>query len=235
LNDADSVLDIATGTGEPGLTIARQVPNGKVTGTDLAEDMLLIASGNAEAQGIKNYTTAIADVCELPFASETFDALSCRMGFMFFPNMQTAAQQMYRVLKPGGRAATSVWAAPNLNNWVTTTMSVIQKHVQLPPPVPGAPGMFRCSEPGLIAGLFANEGFKNITETTITGKVNYHSFNQYWEMMLDVGAPIVAALSTTDDATRETIKQEVATLFKTRNNAGEAMLDFAAIIVAGEK
>lgn len=112
LKDTDHVLDIAAGTGEPGLTIALRVKDGKVVITDLAEGMLVIARENAERKGISNAEFVSCDVCELPFADNTFDAISCRLGFMFFPDMQLAAKEMFRVLKPGGRLVTSVWDVP---------------------------------------------------------------------------------------------------------------------------
>src|SRR4051812_15656482 len=62
----DIVLDIAAGTGEPGLTIATKLKKGKVIITDLSEDMLEIAAENAAKRGIKNIETVVCDVCELP-------------------------------------------------------------------------------------------------------------------------------------------------------------------------
>src|SRR6187551_1741586 len=90
LKSDDTVLDIAAGTGEPGLTIATLVKNGKVVITDLAEDMLEIARENAAHRGITNIETIACDVCELPFPDNSFDAISCRFGFMFFPDMHLA-------------------------------------------------------------------------------------------------------------------------------------------------
>lgn len=235
VKDGDHVLDIATGTGEPGLTIATLTPNGKVTGTDLADGMLTVAKANALTKGITNYETRIADVSELPFGDETFNGISCRMGFMFFPDMQLAANEMYRVLVPGGRIATSVWAAPEHNSWVTTIMSVIQKHIQLPPPVAGAPGMFRCARPGLIAGFFEQAGFTNLAEEQISGVVDYGNFDNYWQMMLEVGAPIVAAMAQADDNTKAIIKQQVFEKFNAENISGGAKLKYAALIISGQK
>jgi ubiquinone/menaquinone biosynthesis C-methylase UbiE len=235
LKDNDQVLDVATGTGEPGLTIAGLVPNGKVTGIDLAEHMLAIAAENARAKGINNYETLSADVCELPFDDATFNAISCRMGFMFFPDMLLAANQMYRVLKPGGRLSTSVWDGPQHNNWITTIMSVIQKHIESPPPEPGAPGMFRCAEPGLISNLLKQVGFKDIVTQQISGKVDYLSFDRYWEIMLDIGAPIVAALSGADESTKEKIRAEVSELFRSKTKEGNAALEYAASVISALK
>ena len=235
VHETDLVLDIAAGTGEPGITIAALTPNGVVTGIDLAEDMLVTARENAEAKGLKNYETLVADVCELPFADASFDAISCRMGFMFFPDMQMAGGEMYRVLKPGGRIAAAVWSGPDKNNWITTIMSVIARHIQLPAPIPGAPGMFRCAAPGFILNIFEQAGFKNVKESAITGKVDYESFERYWTIMLDVGAPIVAALAGANEVTINAIKAETADLFVSKNGDGGAVLDYGAFVVCGEK
>ena len=235
LKDGDRVLDVATGTGEPGLTIAGLIPNGTVTGIDLAEDMLAIATEHARSKGLSNYETLNADVCQLTFDEATFDAISCRMGFMFFPDMLLAAKEMYRVLKTGGRLSTSVWDGPQHNDWVTTIMSVIQKHIVPPPPEPGAPGMFRCGEPGLISNLLKQVGFKDIATQQISGKVDYRSFDRYWEIMLDIGAPIVAALSGADEGTKAAIKAEVSELFNAKNKEGTAVLEYAASVISAVK
>ena len=76
LRSDDIVLDVAAGTGEPGLSIAEIVKNGKVISTDLAEDMLGVARSNAERRKLLNFETKACDVCELPFADQTFNAIS---------------------------------------------------------------------------------------------------------------------------------------------------------------
>src|SRR5689334_15070109 len=71
----DVVLDIAAGTGEPGLSIATLLTGGKVVITDLAEDMLKVAKENAAARNITNVEFVACDVSELPFADNSFDAI----------------------------------------------------------------------------------------------------------------------------------------------------------------
>lgn len=230
----ETVLDIAAGTGEPGLTIATMLNGGKVTITDLSEDMLMIAKENAAKRGISNIETKACDVCELPFADNSFDAISCRFGFMFFPDMQLAANEMARVLKPGGRIATSVWNVPDKNFWVTVTMGTINKYMELPPPQPGTPGMFRCSKPGLMKDIFEKAGFKNIAEKEVASKLNSGTTETYWNMITEVGAPIVAALSKADDALRQKIKDEVFELVNQRY-PGKVAIDAGAIVISAEK
>lgn len=235
LKNDDVVLDVATGTGEPGLTIASRLNGGKVVITDLAEDMLEIARENAALRGIKNIETMACDVCELPFPNNTFDAISCRFGFMFFPDMELTAKEMVRVLKPGGRMATSVWNVPEKNFWVTAIMGTINRNMDLPAPPPGGPGMFRCAKDGFIADLFAQAGLKNISQKEVGGKLNSKTADTYWNMMTEIGAPIVAALSMADEATKAKIKQEVYGLVQQKYPDGNVVIDSSALIISGEK
>jgi ubiquinone/menaquinone biosynthesis C-methylase UbiE len=235
LKETDNVLDIAGGTGEPGLTIAPILKKGKVIITDLSEGMLAVARDNATKKGITNYETLACDVSELPFNDGSFDKISCRMGFMFFPDMLMAAKEMVRVLKPGGIIATSVWATPDKNPWVTMIMSVINKNLNLPAPPPGAPGMFRCGNPGFIAEIFRQAGLKNVVEKEITGKLQAVSAENYWNFHNDVAAPIVAAMSKADEATKAIIKKEVFELVNRKYPDKKTAIDFAAIVISGEK
>lgn len=231
----DYVLDIAAGTGEPGLTIATMLDKGKVIITDLAEGMLEVARENAALRGIKNIETEVCDVSELPFKDNTFDAISCRMGFMFFPDMLLAAKEMVRVLKPGGRIAASVWNGPEKNLWFTTAMSSVNKNMTLPPPPPGAPGMFRCAQEGLMVDLFSKAGLKNIAQKDVAGKLNCKTADVYWSFASEVVGPVVNALSTADDALRQKIKNEVYQTINDKYPEGKVAIDLSAKVVYGEK
>ena len=234
-NGTSVVLDIAAGTGEPGLTIATTLKGGKVIITDLAEDMLVIARENAAKRGITNVEFHPCDVCELPFDDNTFDAISCRLGFMFFPDMLLAAKEMVRVLKPGGRIAASVWNVPEKNFWVTAIAGAINRNMQLPAPPPEAPGMFRCSKSGLIKELFHQAGLKNTSEKEITGKLKCGTTDVYWTMMTEIAAPFVSALSKADAAMREKIKGEVYELVNQKYPDGNVVIDSSALVISGVK
>jgi ubiquinone/menaquinone biosynthesis C-methylase UbiE len=232
---ADVVLDIAAGTGEPGLTIATMLKGGKVIITDLSDDMLEIAGENAMKRGIENIETLACDVCELPFADNNFDAISCRFGFMFFPDMLIAAKEMVRVLKPGGKIATSVWNVPENNFWVTAIMGTIIRNMELPAPLPGSPGMFRCAKDGFISDLFLQAGLKNITQKEIVGKMNFKTTDVYWSMMTEVVSLVVAALSKADDDMKNKIMKEVYQELNKIFPDGNILMDSSALIIYGEK
>jgi len=235
LKGNEVVLDVACGTGEPGLTIASKLRGGKVFITDLAEDMLAIARENAMRREILNVQTRACDVCELPFAANTFDAISCRLGFMFFPDMLLAAKEMIRVLKPGGKMAVSVWNVAEKNFWITAMRGAINKNMELPASLPGAPGMFRCAKEGLMSGLFLQAGLRNVFVTEVSGRLDCKTFDVYWNLMTDIAAAVVEALSKADDATKEKIKREVYQAVNQKYPDGKVLIDSSALVIYGQK
>lgn len=212
--DGQKILDIAAGTGEPALSIAASIKNGVVTITDISEEMMEIAREKAIAKELSNIETVICDASDLPFENGSFDAVSCRFGFMFFPDIQLAANEIYRVLKPGGRFATTVWNFPEKNFWVTAIMGTIMRLMEIPPPPPEVPGMFRCCKPGRMRDILEKAGFNDIEERGVLSTLKTESVDEYWEMMTEIGASVVAALSQADEGMRSKIKEEVFRLIK---------------------
>jgi len=231
----DIILDVATGTGEPGLSIAKIATGGKVIGTDIAEGMLAVAREQAAKTGITNYETIATDASELPFADNYFDAGSCRRGIMFFPDMRRAAKEMARVLKPGGKVAATVWITPPANPWVLTIMGPIGEVLQLQPPPPGAPGMFRCAAPGLVEDIFREAGLKDIRSEEISGERDFLSEDFYWNYQNELGAPVIAAMRKASGEQREIIRSKVFENIKKLNPAGGVKLKYSARIISAEK
>jgi len=235
LQPASQVLDVASGTGEPGLSAAARCPQGTVTITDLAENMLRVAEENAARRGLRNVVTRQADAGALPFADGAFDAVMARFGFMFFPDMAKAARELARVARPGARVTTAVWGAPDKNPWATTIMGTIGKQVDLPAPAPGAPGLFRCAAPGLMATLFREAGLRNVTEREVSAPTAFDDGLQYFTFMNEVAAPVVAGMALAGEATRAKIRDTVVALAGGATKAGKVRLDATAIVITGEK
>ena len=231
----DRVLDIAAGTGEPGLTMASMVHQGTVTAIDLSEGMLQIAREKAQGKAIDNFHTLVADACELPFEDASFDVVSCRLGFMFFPDMQLAAGEMCRVLKPGGRLATTVWSEPHKNLWVIAMTGTIKKYMDIPAPPPGDPGMFRCAQPGFLSSLFKEAGLVRSVETEIGGVMTCSSADEYWEFMNDVVPPVVAVFKDADPAMQSKIRKEVFDLLEEKLPGVPKKIPFGARFFTAEK
>ncbi len=199
-------LDVATGTGEPGLTIASMARDGHVVLSDLSMCMIAGAQQGASSRGLTNVDFREADASDLPFDDESFDSVSCRFGFMFFPDMAAAADELARVLRPGGVVSAAVWADAASNPWAAIPMSEIGKVVDLPAPPPGAPGLFRCAAPGFVGSLFANAGLEVVGEEDVAVFAHAEPPARFWEYLSEVAAPVVGGLALADEAGRERIR-----------------------------
>ena len=199
-------LDIASGTGEPGLTIAKLAPEGRVVLTDLAAEMLDIAARRAREQGIANVETKVCSADDLPFDDATFDSVSVRFGYMFFPDMAKATAEFARVLKPGGRLCSSVWVKPEENAWTAVAMQAIATETAVAPPDPDVPSMFRCASPGYIAALYDRAGLREVAEWDVGIELVTRSAEEYWDMVSEHVSLAVAALQQVDEPARERIR-----------------------------
>lgn len=185
------VLDIASGTGDPLVTVARLVgPAGHVTASDLSADMLAVAEESAREAGLRNISYRQADAHNLPFADNSFDRVTCRWGVMYFADAPQALHEIYRVLKPGGRAAFVAWGQLNDNPYMVCSLGPLFKRVQVPPPPTGAPTPFKYASPGLLTSDLEGVGFKQVEEETREMAFPWPgSPENLWEHFQEVAAP----------------------------------------------
>src|SRR5581483_3384863 len=191
-------LDIAAGTGEPGLSIAPLVPEGRVVLTDLVPEMLDIAARRAAAQGVANIETKVCSADDLPFDDATFDSVSVRFGYMFFPDLAKATVEFARGLKPGVRLCSSVWVKPEANPWTTIAMKAIATEAEVAPPDPDGPNMYRCAAPGYVSALYQAAGLRDIAEWDVDVELVTESPAEYWDMISEHVSLAVAALQRVD-------------------------------------
>ncbi|HEY5170337.1 MAG TPA: methyltransferase domain-containing protein [Acidimicrobiia bacterium] len=228
-------LDVAAGTGEPGLSIAALLPRGRVVLTDVSSGMLAAAQANATARGLRNVELRECGVDALPFDDASFDTISCRFGLMFFPDLPGAVAEILRVLRPGGRLSTAVWAESADNPWATIPMAAISAEVDVPAPTPGAPGLFRCAAPDAIAAVFRDAGLRDVVETDVRGTLDAPSAEDYWTFMTEIAAPVVGGLSLADDATRARITARTLEQIRPLEVDGKPSIPFHARCITGTK
>lgn len=235
LRDDGEHLDVAAGTGEPGLSIAARVPKGRVVLTDLSPGMLAAASANAQARGLGNVHVRECGVDALPFDDASFDTISCRFGFMFFPDIPGAVAELLRVLRSGGRMSIAVWAEPQGNPWATIPTAAISAEVALPPPGPDAPGLFRCAAPGAMSSVLRDAGMRDVVESDVHATLDPASAEDYWAFITEIAAPVVAGLAQADDAARERIRMTTIEQVRSFEVDGKPHIPIHARCITGTK
>jgi len=235
LRPESSVLDVAAGTGEPGLSAAALVPDGSVVLADISAGMLHVAEEKASAQGLANVEFTVCPASELPFDDETFDAVLCRFGFMYFPQMRAALQEMVRTAKPGARVSAAVWGRAAQNPWASLVLGTLAHHSELPPPPAGTPGPFRCSAPGFMTRLFRDAGLGDVTERAVSTDLVHDSPDSYWRFMEDIATTVAMGLASADQEARALIRSDVFQMLGRYEDRGALRLRSTATIVAGTR
>jgi SAM-dependent methyltransferase len=199
------VLDVAAGAGDQTLDIAKRVgPTGSVLATDLSPAILEFAESKARRAGYDNVRTLVADGENLALGEAGFDAAICRLGLMFFPDPGKGLEAMFRALKPGGRACTMVFSAPDQNPCVSILLSCAFKHAGLPPRDPYQPGgLLSLGKPGLTDQLFQLAGFSHVATTRMAAPFKLPSVDHYLKFIRSSASPILQILGRLDDAARD--------------------------------
>jgi len=159
------VLDLASGTGEPGISLAQRVPQGSVMAVDQSSELLDIAAKRARNKNLLNFITQQADAHHLPFADRSFDLATCRFGVMFFSDAERALAELRRVLKPGARACFAAWGPIEQPYW-QSTLKIVHRHVGGTMLEAGGADPFRFSAAGSLSAVLTASGFHEVEEST---------------------------------------------------------------------
>ncbi|SZD73187.1 Ubiquinone/menaquinone biosynthesis methyltransferase ubiE [Candidatus Ornithobacterium hominis] len=100
----EKILDVATGTGDLAIALARKIKASKITGYDLSAGMLQIGKQKISKKNLQNRIEMIqGDAENMPFDDDFFDAITVAFGVRNFENLDQGLTEFYRVLKPGGK------------------------------------------------------------------------------------------------------------------------------------
>jgi len=230
------VLDLGSGTGYPALLGAQTVEaTGRVTGMDLSEQMLAAADRKATRLGLTNVSFKTGDVTNLPFEANAFDAITSRFCLMFLPEIPKAAAEIARVLKPGSWVAAAVWSAPEKNPSIGLSMAAIKQVVDLPPPDPTAPGIFRLAKPGELAGFFQQAGLVDVTDQEFLAEWTYASADEYYTSLMEIAAPVQNLMAKLTDAQKQDVKQRILQAAAQFARGNRIVFPMAVRMVAGRK
>jgi ubiquinone/menaquinone biosynthesis C-methylase UbiE len=198
----ERILDVATGTGWGSRIIAQRFPGVRVTGADIADQMLEHARSAAATLRL-NIEYQHADAEKLPYADGSFDAAISTFGVMFVGKPEAAAAELARVVKKGGRLVLSTWKS---DSNVFNMFGVMKKFMPAPPQ-PAPPSPFAWGKAERIRELFGDAFELSFDEGT--NHYRYASGEQAWNLWVNHYGPTKSLAANLDDARRAELKHDM--------------------------
>jgi SAM-dependent methyltransferase len=210
-----TVLEIAAGPGDLGLRLAERVgEGGRVISTDFAPEMVEVARRNGAARGLSNVDYRVLDAERMDLADDSVDCVVCRWAFMLMADPERALTECRRVLRGGGPLCFAVWRTADVNPWAAVPAITLVQRGHLPPPEPGAPGIFALGDGEHTLALVRAADFGEPTLQAIDFAYRYVDFDDFWDAIMRLAGPLARALSALPEdeheATREAIRQSMA-------------------------
>jgi SAM-dependent methyltransferase len=195
----ERILDLATGTGWTSRLLAAR--GGKVTGVDIAADLLAAAKLNGQSQGLA-IDYEIGDAEQLGFPDGSFDAVVSTFGVMFVSRPEAAAGEIARVCRKGGRIALTTWRS---DSNVFEMFKVMRAYMP-PPPSPPPPSPFAWGTRERMTELFGSNFDLGFEE----GETIYYERNgeAAWQAFVTGYGPTKALAASLDDRGRENLKRD---------------------------
>jgi SAM-dependent methyltransferase len=189
----ERAIELACGPGTLGLALAPLVgPDGEVVVSDVAEEMVAIAADRAAAAGLDNVRAGLLDVEDIAEPDASFDVAVCREGLMLVPDPARAAGEIARILRPGGRAAISVWGPREHNPWLSVIFEAVGDVVGAPVPPPGLPQPFSLDDAGTFKAALQAGEFADVTVEEVEVPLHAPSVDEWWRRTLALAGPLAA-------------------------------------------
>jgi len=237
ITEGQAVLDVAGGAGEPSISLSSIVgDSGSVIFTDAVAEMITTARAEARNRGLTNieFSQCIAE--SVPFLSETFDAVVCRLGVMLFPDPVAAIHEALRVVKSKGSVSYAVWSTRESNPFFHVVMDVVSRYIESAPDDPNAPGAFRFAERGKLARLLGDAGAIDVTERLLEFDLDAAlTPAEFWALRVELSDTLRAKVAELSRDQLLRVEQEVAEAGKRFFVSGQMKFPGQVLIVTGVK
>src|SRR5581483_1458391 len=232
-----TVLDIATGIGEPAMTAAHQVgPSGRVVAIDQAPQMLEVARERMQAARIETVEFVEGDAEAVTLPLDSFDAVVCRSGLQIFHTPVDTLARLRTCLVPGGWLAVAVWGNPSQVPIIALPFSVFSRGLSQPPSPPSGPNPFALAEPAKLAQVLRDAGFTSVRCESFPVTFEFASVDELLGHLGDVSAPIRMIMTTLSPFGQDEFWKKLAEAVAQFMDAnGVIRLPNACLVAAGQR
>jgi SAM-dependent methyltransferase len=208
----ERVLDVASGSGNAALAAARRTW-GNVVSSDYVPALLERGRERAAAERL-GIEFVEADAQALPFEDGSFDVVTSIYGAMFAPDQQKTADELLRVVKPGGRIGMGNWCPDGA---VGTMFQTIAKHA---PPPPGVPSPLLWGTEEHLRGLFG-DGISDLRAERRVSRQPFRSADHYIEFFRTYFGPTQTAYERVGPEGEDALTDDLRSFLEAANTAGE--------------
>lgn len=202
----DVVLELAAGAGDTGFeAVAALGGDARLISTDFSPEMLEVGRRRGAELGVDNAQFRAMDAERLELDTDSVDRVLCRFGYMLMADPAAALSETRRVLRPGGRLALAVWAAPERNPFFTAIASTLVRGGHVPLPDGATPNPFSMGSPGRTKEMLAAAGFDAVTVEELAVEFRFRDVDEYLGFMADTAGPLAIALRRLSERAAEAV------------------------------
>jgi SAM-dependent methyltransferase len=209
-----TVLELGAGTGETGFEAAGLLgEDGRLISSDFSPEMVEVARRRSSELGLGNVDHRVIDAERIELDSGSVDGVLCQSTYMLVGDPAAALAETRRVLRSGGRLALSVWGAPERNPWASIGGMILIERGHMPPPEPGAPGVFSMASEERTRTLLENAGFKSVRTEEVQVRFAFGNLDDYERWVLDVAGPFAIVVRGLHQDEREVLRARLKEAF----------------------